>query len=301
MNYTNDITVKATETNIDNAQAAIKPALEEPKLFWFNELNCKNRNSDNVIICVSGYLSKNGNEDWSKLIQCYPDSAVYSVNWDSNSFSDILNYILSQVGEFAEGFEENGIFQKSWKQGSIFELLVGGIVKIFEFKHAIWDKSYREAQKIGRHLAEKLISEDKFKNKNISLVGFSLGTVVISTCMKELANSGNTGLLQDVVLMGGVASLKDFEEENMFAVAKRTVNVLSRNDNILTYLLKLVSLDTEPIGIQEIRSKSEKILNIDRTDMIKGHMHYRSEMDKIFCDIQFAQVSKEEKIELELD
>jgi len=301
MNYTNDLTEETTEMNADTAQAAIKPVLDEPKLFWFNELNSKSRNSDNVIICVSGYLSKNGNEDWSKLIQCYSDSAIYSVNWDSNSFADILNYILSQVGEFADGFEENGIFQKSWKQGSIFQLLVGGIAKIFEFKYAVWDKSYREAQKTGRRLAEEITSDEKFKNKNISLVGFSLGTVVISTCMKELANSGNTGLLQDVVLMGGVASLKDFEEENMFAVAKRTVNVLSRNDNILTYLLKLVSLDTEPIGIQEIQSKSEKILNIDHTDMIKGHMHYRSEMDKIFYDIQFAHVSKEEKRELELD
>jgi pimeloyl-ACP methyl ester carboxylesterase len=96
-----------------------------------------------------------------------------------------------------------------------------------------WTVSQARADLAGLILADSLIDHN-LGVRPITLVGFSLGSRVIFSCLKELANKGAFGLVQNVYLFGSPIVAKEDEYTRAKAfVPGRFVNGYATNDWIL--------------------------------------------------------------------
>ena len=88
------------------------------------------------------------------------------------------------------------------------------------------------AEQTGKLLAYSLITDFIFKNKSVSLIGFSMGTEVIVNCLDELSRLNAFGIIQNVYFLGGAAlDVKpEVWNDRLKVVAGRITNVYSIAD-----------------------------------------------------------------------
>ena len=96
-----------------------------------------------------------------------------------------------------------------------------------------WAVSLDRADAAGLILADSLIDRN-LGVRPITLVGFSIGSRVIFSCLRELANKGAYGLVQNVYLFGSpiIAKTEDYIRART-VVSGRFVNGYASNDWIL--------------------------------------------------------------------
>lgn len=135
-------------------------------------------------------------------------------------------------------------------------------------------------------------------NRPITLLGFSLGARAIFSCLKELADQGAYGLIQNVYLFGSpIVANKDDYLKARSVVSGRFVNGYSRNDWILGYLFRATSGGIMGVsGLAPVEG-IPGLENFDLTDLVNGHMDYRSAMPRILrtvgwevLDDEFAEI-----------
>lgn len=96
-----------------------------------------------------------------------------------------------------------------------------------------WTVSQARADMAGLILADSLIDRN-LGTRPITLVGFSLGSRVIYSCLKELAKRGAVGLVQNVYMFGTpVVANKEEYTRSRAIVPGRFVNGYATNDWIL--------------------------------------------------------------------
>lgn len=100
-----------------------------------------------------------------------------------------------------------------------------------------WTVSLDRANAAGLILADSLLDRN-LGARPVTLVGFSLGSRLIFACLRELANRGAVGLIQDVFLFGSpVVAKKEEYVRARSVVAGRFVNGYAKNDWILGKLV----------------------------------------------------------------
>lgn len=96
-----------------------------------------------------------------------------------------------------------------------------------------WSVSLARADMAGLILADSLIDRN-LGVRPVTLVGFSLGSRVIFSCLKELSNKGAFGLVQNVYIFGSPIVVKKDEYLKARAIVSgRFVNGYATNDWIL--------------------------------------------------------------------
>jgi hypothetical protein len=160
-----------------------------------------------------------------------------------------------------------------------------------------WNVSLDRAWKAGIILADTIIAGN-VGVRPITLVGFSLGSRLIYSCLHELAKRGGYGLIENVILLGNpIAINTDQLALARSIVSGRFVNGYSTNDWILGYLFRATSGGLSKVaGLGPI--KSFDIENVDCTDLIDGHMGYRSAIPKIMKRIGW-EILRENFVEIE--
>jgi len=107
-----------------------------------------------------------------------------------------------------------------------------------------WIVSQARADMAGLILADSLIDRN-LGTRPVTLVGFSLGSRVIFSCLKELANRGAFGIVQNVYMFGTPAVAKHDEYVRARSVVPgRFVNGYATNDWILGMSCTLLPLST---------------------------------------------------------
>src|SRR3954468_10766169 len=102
-----------------------------------------------------------------------------------------------------------------------------------------WAVSLDRATMAGLILADSLIDRN-LGTRPVTLVGYSLGSRVIFSCLQELSRKGAYGLVQNVFIFGSPVVVKQDEYLRARAVVSgRFVNGFNRNDWILGYLFRL--------------------------------------------------------------
>ncbi|KAK5628270.1 hypothetical protein RRF57_003985 [Xylaria bambusicola] len=156
-----------------------------------------------------------------------------------------------------------------------------------------WAVSLDRAWAAGLILADSLIDRN-LGARPITLVGYSLGSRVIFSCLLELARKGAHGLVQNVYLFGAPIVVK--KEEFLKAravVAGRFVNGYNRNDWILGYLFRLTNGGIRRVaGLATIDGIPE-VENFDCTSFVGGHMQYRTAMPRLLRECGWAVESDE--------
>lgn len=161
-----------------------------------------------------------------------------------------------------------------------------------------WIVSLARANSAGLVMADSL-RERNLGNRPITLLGFSLGARVIFSCLKELAEKGAHGLIQNVYLFGSpVVANKDEYLKARSVVSGRFVNGYATNDWILGYLFRATSGGIMKVAGLAAVEGIPGIENFDITSLVNGHMDYRTAMPRILREVGW-EVLEDEFAEIE--
>ena len=238
--------------------------------------------STHCIIFVSGFLSDNDDhiEEWENFaLNINKTNICYYYNWPSESINSVTQNSIFKVANF---FLKNLTVSQNEEQN-------------VEFKpEEIFVNSSKKAKLCGKILALIIASKIFFEYQTISLIGFSLGTHVISNCIKMLYKINDKikcdDIIKDVILIAGATSMEHKEEHyaKMFdkIINGKIINCWSNEDQILKELYTF-AMKRNPIGYGgKLNLKLDKFKSIDFTPLKLGHTDYRKKMDLVMNKIQ---------------
>ena len=193
-----------------------------------------NNKKVNLIVTISGWM--NGKIDDVRLPFSTIDPIMgdmYSVLWEPEmlqSMGDTINILATEA--LTQGLQQV-------LGSTILIALMASLqlpIVLSKLSYLIdnpWTVSMGRANAAGLILADSLIDRN-LGVRPITLVGFSLGARVIFSCLRELANKGAFGLVQNVYLFGSpIVANKDEYLRVRTVISGRFVNGYASNDWIL--------------------------------------------------------------------
>lgn len=267
------------------------------RTFEFRPLH--NNRRVNLIISVSGWMI--GNDDDVRLPYSTVDPVegdLYALYWEPE--------MLKSIGQTIN-IVANELFTQALQQvlgATILTAFISaiqwpmGLSKLGYILDNPWSVSLDRAWAAGLILADTLISRN-LGQRPITLMGFSLGSRVIFSCLVELCRRKAHGLVENVYIFGTpVVRKKEHLVMARSAVSDRFVNAFSGKDWMLAYLFRAAAGGfSKVMGIAPIEG-IEGIENYDCTDIVDGHLAYRKNMPKLLKRMGIAVVS-EEFVEIE--
>ena len=231
---------------------------------------------------------------WKSVIDVYPFSEILAVHYESQTEQQLLSTIAKKacdisLNSFASQFGLTSLASAYGKILSGALTVANGYQKLQELKAETWEKAFKEAVKTGTYLAHVLNSSSYFKNKTVSFLGFSLGTMVIACCIWELERLKRYDLVYDVLLMGGIVNSRDFNDKSLSIVANELTNCYSKTDRTLGYILKLADSASEPIGLSELVTNAQNIKNHDFTWLIADHHDFRPNLRELLALVDYNE------------
>lgn len=156
-----------------------------------------------------------------------------------------------------------------------------------------WNVSLARANSAGLIMADSLIDRNLGK-RPVTLLGYSLGSRVIFSCLKELADKGAYGLIENVYLFGSpVVANKDEYLKVRGVISGRFVNGYSSNDWILGYLFRATAGGIMRVaGLAPVEG-IPGLENVDVTKLVNGHMDYRAAMPRLLKHVGWEVLSEE--------
>ncbi|EFR03123.1 transmembrane and coiled-coil domain-containing protein 4 [Nannizzia gypsea CBS 118893] len=267
------------------------------KTFEYRPLH--NNKRLNLIVTVSGWM--NGKVDDIRLPFSTVDPImgdIYSVLWEPEmlqSTGQTINILATEA--LTQGLQQVlGATILTALMASLQLPIV--LTKLSYLIDNPWNVSLARANAAGLILADSLINKN-LGNRPITLLGFSLGSRLIFSCLKELANKGAFGLVQNVYLFGSpVVVSKDEYTRARSVVSGRFVNGYSSNDWILGYLFRATSGGIMRVaGLAPVEGVPE-IENVNVTHLVSGHMAYRTAMPRLLREVGW-DVESDEFTEIE--
>lgn len=253
----------------------------------------------NLILTVAGWM--NGKVDDVRLPYSTVDPImgdIYSLYWEPEmlqSMGDTINILateaLTQTVQQVLG-------------STILVALMASIqlpVVLSKLAYLIdnpWSVSLDRANAAGLILADSLIDRH-IGQRPITLVGFSLGSRLIFSCLRELSNRSAYGLIQNVYLFGSpVVANKDEYLRARSVVSGRFLNGYASNDWILGYLFRATSGGIMRVaGLAPVEG-IPGIENMDVSKLVNGHMAYRTAMPRLMREAGW-EVESDEFTEIE--
>lgn len=156
-----------------------------------------------------------------------------------------------------------------------------------------WTVSLDRANAAGLILADSLMARN-LGTRPMTLVGYSLGSRMIFSCLKELAKKGAFGIVQNVYLFGSpIVANRDEYLKARTIVAGRFVNGYAQNDWILGYLFRLTSGGISRVAGLAPVEDIPRLENVNVTELVPGHMQYRTAMPRLLREVGFLVESDE--------
>ncbi len=218
---------------------------------------------------------------------------MYALNWPGETKYSLIGDILCFIGKTVIN-----VVTSSY-------LSIVNDVKGYANASNSFLRARQTAKTCGKFLAHLICSRKFYKLQTINLVGFSLGSQVIKSCIKEIYNLSQRdksyrNIVQNVVFVAGATQFNNMSKwREIFdrVVAGRVINCYGKNDNILKFLFKIATLNRAigefPIGVGDCDGKgdgssgegfgikSEKVEDFDFSDLAIDHHEYRKSMHKI--------------------
>ncbi|KAL8920934.1 MAG: hypothetical protein Q9208_005960 [Pyrenodesmia sp. 3 TL-2023] len=253
----------------------------------------------NLIVTISGWM--NGKVDDVRLPYSTVDPVMgdmYSVLWEPEmlqSMGDTINILATEA--LTQGLQQV-------LGSTILVALMASLqlpIVLTKLSYLIdnpWTVSMARANGAGLILADSLIDRN-LGVRPITLVGFSLGSRVIFACLRELANKGAFGLIQNVYLFGSpIVANRDEYLRARTVVSGRFVNGYASNDWILGYLFRATSGGIMRVAGLAPVENIPGLENIDVTKLVNGHMAYRTAMPRLLREVGW-EVESDEFTEIE--
>ncbi|XP_014872249.1 transmembrane and coiled-coil domain-containing protein 4 [Poecilia latipinna] len=240
-----------------------------------------------LTIAVTGWLCSGKYSSfqapWSSLGEC---GEKFCLVWESRFLRDLGSAMTSLL---------DGLVSMVAQEALKYTVL-SGIVTALTWPASLlaaasvidnpWCVCLNRSAEVGKHLAQVLRSRQQGK-RPVSLIGFSLGARVIYYCLQELASDkGSEGVVEDVVLLGAPVDGSEKSWERMVrVVAGRIVNGYCRGDWLLGFLYRSSAAQLSVAGLQPINIQDHRIVNVDLSSVVKGHLDYMRQMDTILVAV----------------
>ncbi|KAL8359631.1 hypothetical protein RB598_008147 [Gaeumannomyces tritici] len=267
------------------------------KTFEYRPLH--NNKRVNLIVTVSGWMT--GKVDDVRLPFSTVDSAmgdIYSVLWEPEmlrSMGDTINILATEA--LTQGLQQ--VLASTFLTALMAALTVPVVLtKLSYLIDNPWAVSLDRAWSAGLILADSLIDRN-LGTRPVTLVGYSLGSRVIFSCLLELARKGGLGVVQNVYLFGSPVVVKrDDYLRARSVVSGRFVNAYNRNDWILGYLFRLTNGGIRRVGGLAPIEEVPMLENMDVSQFVEGHMDYRAKMPRLLRECGWL-VDSDEFTEIE--
>ncbi|XP_066838423.1 transmembrane and coiled-coil domain-containing protein 4 isoform X2 [Anser cygnoides] len=236
-----------------------------------------------ITIAITGWLcaGKYGSftAPWSSLLQ---SSEQYCLAWESKYLMELGSALDSLLNGFV-----NMMAQEALK----FTVL-SGIVTALTWPTSLltvasvidnpWGVCLHRSAEVGKHLAHILLSRQQGK-RPVTLIGFSLGARVIYFCLQEMAQEKDSqGIIEDVVLLGApVEGEAKYWKALTKVVSGRIINGYCRGDWLLGFVYRTSSVQLNVAGLQPVDLDDRRMVNMDLSSVVKGHLDYMKQMDTI--------------------
>eukprot|EP00793_Prasinoderma_coloniale_P006098 PRCOL_00004572-RA len=237
-----------------------------------------------VLVCVSGWVASRAGyvEPWHKGLPSAQDGAAdrdaYALVWEADE--------LVSLGTALASFLASQTVQEAIKQFAA-HTVAGALVASFAWPFAAlsamapvdnaWSIALVRSEVCGALIARQIL-ENRFADRPVSLVGYSMGARAIFHCLLHLEEAGFTGAVEDVFLLGSPMSASDTEawQRARSVVAGRLVNGFSTKDGLLALVYRGTHLDT-PAGLSPVGVPGVEDVNLTR--VVSSHSDYAENTD----------------------
>lgn len=291
------VAVTSTAIGANIGKKGMQRRMGSVRTFEFRPLH--NNRRVNLIVTVSGWLI--GAEDDIRLPFSTVDPIegdLYSLLWEPEmlrSTGQTINIVATEV--FTQAIQQvlGATILTAFMSAIQWPLALSKLGYIIDNP---WNVSLDRAWAAGLILADTLINRN-LGQRPVTLVGFSLGSRVIFSCLVELCKRKAMGLVENVFIFG--TPLVRNKRNLVMArsvVSGRFVNGYSDKDWVLAYLFRATAGGFSTVmGISPIEGV-EGIENFNCTDIVDGHMAYRKSMPKLMKLLGIS-VTSEEFVEIE--
>ena len=157
-----------------------------------------------------------------------------------------------------------------------------------------WMHTKMLAAKTGKVLGT-LLAERVLGSRPITLVGYSLGSLVIFEALQHLASlppSQTIGLVQDVYLFGSPVSTDRAQWAAVRRVAAgRVVNGYGSNDYVLAVLARVSGMNWGVAGLEPVEVQGVENVSCEQVD---GHLKWRGMIGQCLAQCDARGVDKAE-------
>ncbi|KAF7885030.1 hypothetical protein EAF00_010848 [Botryotinia globosa] len=251
-----------------------------------------------VLIGVNGWVGEERDiiRPWRKLAVSEGDEdgghgcELFALRYETNALVELGNSLKDTVGSYAWSMVKMEILKRT-----VLATLWGALWPVYLLKMATgidnpFARAKRRAEKAGEVLADALINRAQGE-RPVMLVGYSLGSRVIYSCLRSLAERHAFGLIDSVVLIGS-----PIPSSTLSLLPLRTVisgpllNVYNTSDLLLAFLYRFTSLQYGISGLQPIEH-IEGVTNIDVSSKLNSHLKYEGVIDRVLGTYVFPSMS----------
>lgn len=242
-----------------------------------------------ALICIDGFLTEDDDEApdvWKEAVsQHYPNNKIYYIKWEAQRLKDLAIFIATLGGKVSGTTTGIAAALSATKMAVKKIGPVGTALTALDLANNPWSVASIKAYQTGALLADIIART----NKEYILIGHSLGSRVIYSCLASLKTKDEC-YIKDVHLLGGAVDNNcsyDNSKANWSDIHKTVkgniYNYYSKNDTVLKILYKVgegAKFDFgDPIGRHPIENNN--IQNIDVSEDIEGHTEYKKNLHNI--------------------
>ncbi|CAG8033765.1 unnamed protein product [Penicillium salamii] len=251
-----------------------------------------------VTIGITGWVKEESNfvVPWRVI---GADSEVFALRWEMEPLMNLGNAISALVTSAAWSVAGREVLART-----VFSTLMSavmlplGLMKVAGVVDNPFSVAKSRADKAGEVLADALINKAQGE-RPVTLIGYSLGSRLIFSCLQSLEKKNAYGLVESVILMGSpTPSNTEHWQKIRSVVSGRVVNVYSENDSVLAFLYRTSSMQLGVAGLQAVEGVPG-IENLNVSEMISGHLRYQYLLGKILTltglqDLDAGEIEREE-------
>jgi hypothetical protein len=227
------------------------------------------------------------------------DSEVFALRWETESLMNLGNAISALVTSAAWSVAGREILSRTFFAAIMSAVMLPvGLMKVARVVDNPFSVAKARADKAGEALADALINKAQGE-RPVTLIGYSLGSRVVYSCLQSLCRRSAYGLVESVILMGSPTPSDGEAWRRMRSVVcGRVVNVFSENDSVLAFLYRTSSLQFGVAGLQPIEGVPG-VENLDVSEKISGHLRYQYLLGSILTtiglqDLDQSEIAREE-------
>ncbi|KAL0581565.1 hypothetical protein V5O48_000494 [Marasmius crinis-equi] len=224
-------------------------------------------------LCVSGWLSdeREVTAPWT----IFGGDDTFALRWEVQALMDLSDALYTLIGTHVMKYVSIQVIKRTVFASLLASLTPLAWLKIGQIIDNPWSNAKSLAVKTGAVLGD-LLSKRVFGNRPVSLVGYSLGSLVIVEALKYLAAlppSETSHLIEDVYLFGTPATTNpEIWSSIRRLVAGRIVNGYSDGDYVLGVLSRASSANWKVAGLEPIDVVGVESVQFSE---VNGHTKWR--------------------------